>query len=84
MVNTVPVIKELSTVYSIADHSSFSVDFECSDKVILPYSVFQALCRSNVLSPPLFYVYSKRHKTEPFLCGVLEFTAEEDTMYCPN
>ena len=77
------VTRHLSRVRPIYEHSTYTPALEYSDKLILPLSFFAALCRAGTHSPPLLHVTSLRHKTRSTLCGVLDFSAEEDTVYCP-
>lgn len=55
---------------------------EGGDKILLPPSAFDTLARLNVDYPMLFQLQSSEKGTLTH-CGVLEFTAEEGSIYIP-
>jgi len=55
---------------------------EAGDKILLPPSAFDTLARLNVDYPMLFQLQSPDKGTLTH-CGVLEFTAEEGSIYIP-
>ena len=77
------ITQHLTRVRPIQEHPAYAPALEYSDKLIVPASLFVALCRARTPSPPLFQVTSLRHQARSTVCGVLAFTAEEDTVYCP-
>ena len=75
---------DIQKVYPIKDYPGYVKNLDYSDKIVLPLQICHALVRNAVHFPPIFLVQSKSNKKISFLCGVLEYTSEIDTLYCPH
>ena len=76
-------IQKLAHLFPISCHSNYTPDLEYSDKLILPPSIFFTIKQHHLPIPPVFSLRYNRETSTPVLCGVLEFTAEDDSLYAP-
>ena len=78
-----PYFHHLSHILPISYHPSYIPHLEYSDKLIMPPSIFMSIRQSHLPLPPVFSLRFIKDTSLPVICGVLEFTAEEDYLYCP-
>ena len=79
-----PYLHQITHILPISYHQNYSPDLEYSDKLILPPSIFIIIRQCHLPLPPVFSLKFIRDTSNSVICGVLEFTAEEDTVYCPE
>jgi Ubiquitin fusion degradation protein UFD1 len=79
-----PYVHHISHILPISYHSNFSSEMEYSDKIILPLSILLTIKKIHLPLPPVFSLGFFRENYTPVICGVLEFTAEENHLYSPN
>lgn len=85
-INNTPstLLRTFSSLYTISQHPSYTVDSEYSDKIILPKSIFFIIRNTHYPIPAIFILRSSKNHSKFAYCGVFEFTAEENAIYCPN
>ncbi|OMJ86255.1 hypothetical protein SteCoe_12236 [Stentor coeruleus] len=79
-----PYLHQFSRILPLSCHENYNEDLEYSDKVILPATIFLIIRQCHLPLPPVFTIKSLRDTAVPIICGSFEFTAEEDTIYCPD
>lgn len=82
--NKSPYSRQISNIFPISAHASYSKFLEFTDKIIVPNSVFMAIRRIKCPSPPVLLLTSLRYKFIPVICGCLEYACQEDYIYCPK
>lgn len=77
-------LKHFSCVLPLSVHPAYCPAFEYSDKLVLPNSIFVTIRRNHYPLPPVFVLRSHKFSLTYTICGVLDFSAEEGCVYCPN
>jgi Ubiquitin fusion degradation protein UFD1 len=75
---------EISKVYPIENYSGYMKCYKYSDKIVLPLSICYSIIGPRNQFSVIFSIHSKSNYSISALCGVLEFTAEKDAVYCPS
>lgn len=75
--------QKISYVMPISNYEHFNPSLEYSDKLILPESILHQISRSHLPLPPVFSISYLKNPSISIICGVLNFKAPENTLYCP-
>jgi Ubiquitin fusion degradation protein UFD1 len=81
--NSVDYSKHFKYIVPLSIHPAYCKDYEFSDKIIVPRSMFKDLLRSKLPFPPQLILIPDRYMHNCIHCTVLEFTAEEGFLYLP-
>jgi hypothetical protein len=78
-----PKIK-LTRIYPISYYTHYNESLEYSDKLIVPPAVIIPLKQLRIPLPPVLSISLSKSNSLPIICGVFEYTAKEDCLYCPS
>ncbi|OMJ77810.1 hypothetical protein SteCoe_22514 [Stentor coeruleus] len=74
----------ITQVLPIFMSKNYRASMEYSDKLILPGIVLLTIRKAHLPLPPVFSLKYLREDSPPIICGALEFSAPESTIYAPS
>jgi hypothetical protein len=84
MTQQTTLLQTIHSLHPISAHPSYSEDLDYSDKLILPRSIFFVIRSLHYPVPPVFILRCPRTPLKSITCGVLDFSASENTLFAPK